>query len=215
MFSRFFINRPIFATVISLIIIIAGIVSIQILPVKEYPSVAPPQVSISATYPGADAGTLAKTVSSTLEDAINGVDNMTYITSTASPSGVLSMSVYFKVGTDTAQAKVDINNRVQLALSKLPSEVQRQGISVTERSPDMLKVIAFTSTNPKHDRVFISNYLNINVIDEIKRLGGVGDARVFGQSDYAMRLWIDPGKLEFYDLTVAEVTSKVSSQNNQ
>jgi multidrug efflux pump len=215
MFSKFFINRPIFATVISLLIIIAGLVSIQILPVKEYPSVAPPQINISATYPGANAETLAKTVSSTLEDAINGVDNMTYITSTASPSGVLSMSVYFKVGTDTDQAKVDINNRVQLALSKLPEEVQRQGISVTERSPDMLKVISFTSSNPKHDRVYISNYLSVNVVDELKRINGVGDAIIFGQSDYAINIWIDPGKLKFYDLSVKDVMDKVQSQNNQ
>jgi HAE1 family hydrophobic/amphiphilic exporter-1/multidrug efflux pump len=215
MFSKFFINRPIFATVISLLIVIAGLVSIQILPVKEYPSVAPPQINISATYPGANADTLAKTVSSTLEDAINGVDNMTYITSTASPSGNLGMSVYFKVGTDTDQAKVDINNRVQLVLSKLPQEVQRQGISVTERSPDMLKVISFTSSNPEHTRVYISNYLTVNVVDELKRLNGVGDAIVFGQSDYAMNIWIDPSKLKFYNLTTTDVMNKVSSQNNQ
>lgn len=215
MFSKFFINRPIFATVISFLILIAGIVAIQALPVKEYPAVAPPQINVTATYPGADAGTLAKTVASTLEDAINGVDNMTYITSTAAPSGVVSMSVYFSVGTDTAQAKVDINNRVQLALSKLPQEVQRQGVSVTERSPDMLKVIAFTSTNPSHDRVYISNYLSVNVIDELKRLDGVGDATVFGQSDYAIRLWMDPGKLKFYNLSIADITAKVLSQNNQ
>lgn len=215
MFSRFFINRPIFATVISLIIIIAGIVSITVLPVKEYPAVAPPQINISATYPGADAGTLSKTVSSVLEDAINGVEDMTYLSSTASPSGVLSMSVYFEVGTDVDQAKVDINNRIQLALSKLPEAVQRQGISVRERSPDMLKVVAFTSTNPDHDRVFISNHLTVNVIDELKRINGVGDAVVFGQSDYAIRLWVDPGKLKHYDLSVNDVTSQVASQNNQ
>lgn len=215
MFSRFFINRPIFATVISFLIVIAGIISIQVLPVKEYPAVAPPQVNISATYPGADAGTLSKTISSVLENAINGVEHMTYMTSTASPSGVLSMSVYFEVGTDVADAKVDINNRIQLALSKLPEEVQRQGVSVTESSPDMLKVIAFTSDNPDHDRVFISNYLSVNVVDELKRISGVGDATVFGQSDYAIRLWVDPGKLEYYNLSVSDVTKEVASQNNQ
>ena len=215
MFSKFFINRPIFATVISFVIVIAGIISIQVLPVKEYPAVAPPQVNISATYPGADAGTLAKTISSVLENAINGVEHMTYMTSTASPSGVLSMSVSFEVGTDVDDAKVDINNRIQLALSKLPEEVQRQGVSVTERSPDMLKVIAFTSDNPEHDGVFISNYLSVNVVDELKRISGVGDANVFGQSDYAIRLWIDPGKLEYYNLSVSDVTNEVASQNNQ
>lgn len=215
MFSRFFINRPIFATVVSLVIIIAGIISIQSLPVKEYPAVAPPQINITAVYPGADAGTLSKTISSVLENAVNGVDNMTYMTTTASPSGVLSMSVNFEVGTDVSQAQVDINNRVQLALSKLPQEVQRQGVSVTERSPDMLKVIAFTSENPEHDKVFISNYLTVNVVDELKRLNGVGDIVVFGQSDYAIRLWMDPGKLEHYNLGVTDVIREVASQNNQ
>jgi HAE1 family hydrophobic/amphiphilic exporter-1/multidrug efflux pump len=215
MFSRFFINRPIFATVISLLIIIAGIISIQVLPVKEYPSVAPPQINITATYPGADAGTVSKTMSSVLENAINGVENMTYMSSTATPSGTLSMSVYFKVGTDVDQAKVDINNRVQLAMSSLPEEVQRQGISVTERSPDMLKVIAFSSSNPEHTRVYISNYLSVNIVDELKRLNGVGDVVVFGQSDYSIRLWIDPGKLEYYNLSVTDVSAQVASQNNQ
>ena len=186
MFSRFFINRPIFATVIAFLIVIAGIISINILPVKEYPAVAPPQININAIYPGADAQTLSKTVSSTLENAINGVEHMTYMTSTASPSGTLGMSVYFEVGTDVAQAKIDVNNRVQLALSKLPQEVQRQGISVKERSPDMLKVVAFTSDNPKYDRLFISNYINVNIIDELKRINGVGEATVFGQKDYAI-----------------------------
>ncbi|MDZ7819445.1 MAG: efflux RND transporter permease subunit [Aliarcobacter sp.] len=143
MFSKFFINRPIFATVVSILIILAGVISLVILPIKEYPAVTPPQINVTATYPGADASTLSSTVAITLENAINGVDNMTYMTSTASPSGVLSLSVIFNVGTDVAQAKVDVNNRVQLALNRLPAEVQRQGISVKERSPDMLKVIAF------------------------------------------------------------------------
>lgn len=215
MFSRFFINRPIFATVVSVIIILAGLISIKILPVKEYPAVTPPQINVSATYPGADAKTLSKTVASTLENAINGVKNMTYVTSTASPSGVLTMSVMFEVGTDVAQAKVDVNNRVQLALAKLPAEVQRQGISVKERSPDMLKVIAFTSKNQLHDTTYISNYLTVNVIDDLKRIKGVGDATVFGAKDYAIRIWINPEKLAFYNLTSADVTTAINNQNNQ
>ncbi|WP_331775309.1 efflux RND transporter permease subunit [Sulfurospirillum sp. 1612] len=215
MFSRFFINRPIFATVVSLLIIIGGIVAIQILPVKQYPAVAPPQINVTATYPGADASTLAKTVASTLEDAINGVENMDYMTSTASPSGTLTVSVFFNVGTDVNQAKVDINNRVQLALSKLPEEVQRQGISVKERSPDMLKVISFWSKGDVHDRLFISNYLTVNVLDALKRIKGVGEAQVFGAKDYAIRVWVDPGKLQFYGLSTAEVMSIIKNQNNQ
>lgn len=188
MFSRFFINRPIFATVLSVLIILAGVISINILPVKEYPAITPPQINVTATYPGADAQTLSSTVATVLENAINGVENMTYMTSTASPSGTLSLSIMFEVGTDVAQAKVDVNNRVQLSLSKLPSEVQRQGVSVKERSPDMLKVIAFTSKNGVHDTTFISNYLTVNVLDDIKRINGIGDATVFGARDYAIRV---------------------------
>jgi multidrug efflux pump len=215
MFSRFFINRPIFATVVSILIILAGIISINILPVKEYPAVTPPQINVTATYPGADATTLSSTVATTLENAINGVDNMTYMTSTASPSGILSISIIFEVGTNVAQAKVDVNNRVQLALNSLPAEVQRQGISVKERSPDMLKVIAFTSKNGVHDTTYISNYLTVNVLDDIKRIKGIGDATVFGAKDYAIRIWVNPEKLAFYNLTSQDITTIVQSQNNQ
>ncbi|MDD2384307.1 MAG: multidrug efflux RND transporter permease subunit [Sulfurospirillaceae bacterium] len=215
MFSKFFINRPIFATVVSIIIILVGLVSITILPIKEYPAVVPPQITVQAVYPGADAKTLAATVSTTLEESINGVENMTYMTSTASPSGVVSLSISFTVGTDVAQAKVDVNNRVQLALSKLPDEVKRQGISVKERSPDMLKVLAFASKNNVHDRTYISNYLTVNVMDDLKRIKGVGDAMVFGQKDYSIRIWIDPDKLSFYNLVPMDVTALIRSQNNQ
>ncbi len=215
MFSKFFINRPIFATVISVLIILAGIISINILPVKEYPAVTPPQINVQAVYPGADAATLSATVATTLENAINGVENMTYMTSTASPSGVLSISIIFEVGTDVAQAKVDVNNRVQLALNKLPEEVQRQGITVKERSPDMLKVLAFSSKNQVHDTTFISNYLTINVLDDLKRIKGIGDVTVFGAKDYAIRIWIDPDKLAFYNLIPSDVNKLIQSQNNQ
>ncbi len=215
MFSRFFINRPIFATVFSIILIMAGLISIELLPVKEYPGVVPPQIRVQAIYPGADAKTLSTTVATALEEAINGVDDMTYMTSTASPSGILSLSVFFEVGTDVAQAKVDVNNRVQLALSKLPEEVRRQGISVKERSPDMLKVVAFTSKGQKHDPIFISNYLAVNVMDELKRIKGIGDASIFGARDYAIRLWISPDKLAFYGLTSSDIVSVVRSQNDQ
>ncbi|MDX1809825.1 MAG: multidrug efflux RND transporter permease subunit [Sulfurospirillaceae bacterium] len=215
MFSKFFINRPIFATVVSILIIIAGIVAIQILPIKQYPAVAPPQINITAVYPGADAKTLSKTVAGTLEDAINGVENMSYMTSTASPSGVLRISVFFRVGTDVAQAKVDVNNRIQLAMTKLPDAVRKQGVSVKERSPDMLKVITFFSKNHVHDRLFMSNYLLVNVVDALKRIPGVGDATIFGEKDYAIRIWVDPAKLAFYGLSTTDVIDAVDSQNNQ
>ena len=159
MFSKFFINRPIFSAVLSIIVLIAGFISIKSLPVQAYPSVVPVQINVSATYPGADAQTLSKTVAAPLEEAINGVDNMIYMTSTASPSGTVSVSVLFKIGTDPDQANVDVNNRVQLAISKLPQSVRDQGISVRKRSPDMLKVLAFTSTGQKHDTIYLSNYV--------------------------------------------------------
>jgi len=215
MFSKFFINRPIFATVLSILIILAGLIAIKILPIKEYPGVTPPQINVTATYPGADAKTLSNTVATVLENAINGVDNMMYITSTASPSGTLSLSVIFEVGTDVSQAKVDVNNSVQLALSSLPTEVQRQGISVKERSPDMLKVFAFTSKDQKDDATFISNYITVNVVDDLKRIKGVGEARIFGAKDYAIRIWVDPAKLSFYGLTSNDIDAAISSQNNQ
>jgi len=215
MFSRFFIDRPIFAAVVSLIIIIAGVVSIKLLPIKEYPAVVPPQIRVSAVYPGADGQTLAKTVSTTLEESINGVEDMTYMTSTASPSGRLTVSVFFETGTDVNQAKVDVNNRVQLAMNKLPAEVQRQGISVQERSPDILKVFAFSSKDQKHDRLFISNYLKVNVMDDLKRIKGVGEAMIFGEKDYSIRVWIDPQKLSFFHLTSIDLMNAIRSQNNQ
>ena len=215
MFSKFFINRPIFATVLSLIIIIVGVVSISELPIKEYPAVVPPQINVQAVYPGADAQTLSTTVATTLEESINGVENMTYMTSTSSPSGILTLSVYFQIGTEVNQAKVDVNNRVQLAMSRLPQEVQRQGISVKERSPDILKVVAFTSDKQIHDPLFISNYLKINVMDDLRRIKGVGDAVIFGEKDYSVRVWIDPQKLHFHNLVSTDVIKEIQAQNNQ
>ena len=212
MFSKFFINRPIFATVLSLIIIIVGVVSISELPIKEYPAVVPPQINVQAVYPGADAQTLSTTVATTLEESINGVENMTYMTSTSSPSGILTLSVYFQIGTEVNQAKVDVNNRVQLAMSRLPQEVQRQGISVKERSPDILKVVAFTSDKQIHDPLFISNYLKINVMDDLRRIKGVGDAVIFGEKDYSVRVWIDPQKLHFHNLVSTDVIKEIHAK---
>lgn len=215
MFSKFFIDRPIFATVLSILIILGGLISMRILPVQEYPAVTPPQITVTAVYPGADAKTLASTVSTTLENSINGVDNMTYMTSTASPNGILTLNIYFKVGTDIDQAKVDVNNKVQLAQGKLPVEVTRQGISVKEKSPDMVKVVAFTSKNSVHDSNFISNFLTVNVMDDLKRLPGIGDAMIFGQKDYAMQIWIDPDKITHFNLTPSDIKQIISSQNAQ
>lgn len=215
MFSKFFINRPIFSTVVSIVIILAGIIAIKSLPVQEYPSIAPPQIIVSATYPGADAQTLATTVAAPLEEEINGVPNMLYMTTTASPSGSVSISVYFQIGTDVAQAKVDVNNRVQIATNKLPEAVRRQGVSTRERSPDILKVLALTSKEKVHDTTFISNYALVNIVDDLKRIPGVGDVSIFGNKNYSIRAWINPDKLATYELTTAEVVNAIKSQNEQ
>jgi len=215
MFSKFFINRPIFSAVLSIVILIIGFVSIESLPVQAYPSVVPVQINVTATYPGVDAQTLSKTVAAPLEEAINGAENMIYMTSTASPSGIVTVSVLFKIGTDADQANVDVNNRVQLALSKLPQAVREQGLSVLKRSPDMLKVLAFTSKGKKHDRIYISNYVLVNVLDDIKRIPGVGDAHIFGNQNYSIRVWLDPQKLASYNLTVTDVKNTIQSQNNE
>jgi len=215
MFSKFFINRPIFSTVISIIIVIAGIIAIRILPVQEYPSIAPPQIIVSASYPGADAQTLATTVAGPLEEELNGVKDMIYMTTTASPSGIVNINIFFNIGTDVAQAKVDVNNRVSVATNKLPEAVKRQGVTTKERSPDILKILALTSKGNEHDTTFISNYALINILDDIKRIPGVGDASIFGNKNYAIRVWLKPDKLAMYDLTTAEVITAIKNQNEQ
>lgn len=215
MFSEFFINRPRFAAVVSIIIVIVGLIAVKILPIQEYPRVTPPQIMVQAVYPGADADTVAKTVAAPLEDAINGVKNMIYMSSTASSTGMLSLSVVFDVGTDPAQANVDVNNRVQVALSKLPEDVKRQGVTIRERSPDLLQVISFTSKNNLHDSLWINNFVANNVIDELKRVKGVGEAMIFGNKEYSMRIWLEPDKLAKYGLTASDVVNAVRSQNIQ
>ncbi|AFL69669.1 efflux RND transporter permease subunit [Sulfurospirillum barnesii] len=215
MFSKFFIERPIFASVISLIILIAGIVSIRILPVQEYPNVVPPQIILSTTYPGADAKTLEETVASPLEQQLNGLENMIYMVSTTSPSGAFNIYLFFEVGTDIAQAKIDVNNRVQMASNKLPDAVKRQGVDVTEKSPDVLRVIALTSKENVHDTTYIANYAINNIIEEFKRIPGVADASIIGNKDYSIRIWIDPQKLSFYQITTMEVLSAIKNQNEK
>lgn len=215
MFSAFFIRRPIFASVISIIILLAGGISIFSLPISEYPRVSPPQIVVTTAYPGASAETISQTVAAPLEQEINGAKNMLYMNSVASDSGTLSLSVFFKVGTDPDSAKIDVNNRVQSALSKLPAQVQRQGVSVNERSPDMLQVVILNSPDESRDITFLSNYALMNVVDELKRVQGVGDVQIFGAKDYAIRIWIDPLKLKKYSLTVTDLITNIREQNEQ
>ncbi|WP_067175660.1 efflux RND transporter permease subunit [Sulfurospirillum sp. UCH001] len=215
MFSKFFINRPIFATVLSIVVIIAGLMSIKALPIEEYPEVTPPQVSVEATYAGASAETISKTVAAPLEQQINGVEDMIYMSSTASSTGTLTINVYFKIGTDPDQATINVNNRVQAALNKLPSEVQAQGVGVNKQSSTILKVISIISPNNSYDEIYMANYALINVIDELKRVEGVGNAALFGNQNYSMRVWMKPDQLAKYNLTPNDVISAISEQNAQ
>ena len=215
MFSKFFINRPIFATVLSIVVIIAGLMSMRILPVEEYPEVVPPQVTVSATYAGANAETIAKTVAAQIEQQINGVEDMIYMTSTASSSGQMNLNVYFEIGTDADQATINVNNRVQAALSSLPAEVQNRGVTVRKRSSTILKVIAILAEDEAFDTVTMANYALINVIDELKRVKGVGDASFFGVQDYSMRIWMQPDKLSQFNLTPSDVIGAIREQNAQ
>ncbi|WP_338050443.1 efflux RND transporter permease subunit [Pseudomonas lalucatii] len=214
MISRFFIDRPIFATVISVVIMLAGLLAMRALPISQYPQILPPQVSVSASYAGASAQVIAETVAAPLEQSINGVEGMIYQQSN-SGGNVMSLSVYFQVGTDPDQATIDVNNRVQSALAKLPEEVRRQGVKVEKKSSDILQVVTLFSPDGSRDPVYISNYALINVIDELKRLPGVGDARQFGSKDYSMRIWLRPDKLAQFNLTPSDVVAAIREQNSQ
>ncbi|MGA4533190.1 efflux RND transporter permease subunit [Ectopseudomonas chengduensis] len=215
MISRFFIDRPVFATVISIVIVLAGLAAMRALPIAQYPEILPPQVSVSAAYPGASSQVIAETVAAPLEQAINGVENMIYQLSNSSSSGAMSLTVYFEVGTDPDQATINVNNKVQAALAKLPEEVRRQGVKVEKKSSDILQVITLYSPDDSRDPIFISNYALINVIDELKRLKGVGDASQFGSKDYSMRIWLRPDKLAQYNLTPTDVVNAIREQNSQ
>lgn len=215
MFSRFFVNRPIFATVVSLIIVLAGGMSLYILPIAEFPEVIPPEVSVSAFYPGASAEVIAQTVAAPLEQKINGVDNMLYMRSVTSSDGSLSLTVTFAVGTDADQNTINVNNRVQAALSSLPQEVRDQGVIVNKKSSSMLEAISLQCPDGRYDPIYISNYALVNIIDELKRLSGVGDATVFGSNNYSMRIWLKPDRLAQLGLTPADVAAAIQEQNSQ
>ena len=215
MMSRFFIDRPIFASVLSITIILAGLVAMRVLPVAQYPEIVPPQVVVSATYPGASAQTIAETVAAPLEQQVNGVENMIYMQSTSTGSGSMSLSVFFQTGTDADQATIDVNNRVQRATALLPEEVRRQGVTVTKRSTSILQVLTMSSPDRRYDTIYISNYALVNVIDELRRTPGVGDASLFGASDYSMRIWLRPDKVAQYNLTPGEIAAAIREQNAQ
>ncbi|OYZ71177.1 MAG: hydrophobe/amphiphile efflux-1 family RND transporter, partial [Methylophilaceae bacterium 17-43-7] len=213
--TKFFITRPIFASVLSIIIVLAGLAAAFQLPIAQYPQIAPPTVMITATYPGASADTLTKTVAAPIEEQLSGVDNLLYFNSSADSSGTLTITATFEVGTDVDQATFNVSNRVNIASPRLPEEVRRNGVVVQKRSNDILLVTMFTSKDPKHDRLFLSNYATLNIVDEFKRVKGVGDVTVFGGQDYAMRIWLRPDRMAQLGVSTSDVAAAINAQNNQ
>ncbi|ASK29965.1 hydrophobe/amphiphile efflux-1 family RND transporter [Chryseobacterium sp. T16E-39] len=207
------IKRPVLATVISVLLVILGIVGMLNLPITKFPDIAPPTVMVTAVYPGANAETIARSVAPPLENAINGVENMDYITSTASNDGTLNITVIFKLGTDPDQAAINVQNRVAQVTNQLPAEVIQAGITTLKRQNSMIAMVSLTSKDGKMDDLFLENYAKINIVPELKRVKGVGDAMVYGNKDYSMRVWLDPNKLTSYNLTPSDVSRAIQSQN--
>jgi hydrophobe/amphiphile efflux-1 (HAE1) family protein len=213
--SRFFIGRQVFACVLSLVILLIGLIALKFLPVSEYPEVVPPTVVVRATYPGANPKTIAETVSSPLEQVITGVENGLYMSSQATTDGVMTLTITFKLGTDLDKAQVQVQNRVSQALPKLPTEVQRLGVTTLKSSPDLALVVHLFSPTGIYDDIYVRNYATLQVKDVLARLPGVGQVQIFGSGDYAMRVWLDPEKLEARGLTAADVITAITEQNAQ
>ncbi|HZX80092.1 MAG TPA: multidrug efflux RND transporter permease subunit [Lysobacter sp.] len=214
-FSRFFIDRPIFAAVLSIIIFAAGLIAIPLLPIGEYPEVVPPSVVVRTVYPGANPKVIAETVATPLEEAINGVEDMMYVKSVAGSDGVLAMTVTFRPGTDPDDAAVKVQNRVSQALARLPEDVRRQGVTTQKQSPTFLMVVHLVSPDAKYDTLYLRNYARLHVKDELAKIRGVGDAQIFGGGDYAMRVWLDPDRLAARGLTAGDAVRAMREQNVQ
>ena len=213
MFSKFFIDRPIFATVIAVIICLAGLVAMSALPVEQYPTITPVQVTVSATYPGADSQTLADSVAAPIEAQINGVDNMLYMSSTSSSNGQLSLTVYFALDTDPDIAQVQVQNRVDLALPQLPEAVTQQGVSVQKKASSIMMLIAIFSKGERYSSNYVANYANVYVLDALKRVPGAGQAQIMGVPDQAMRIWLNPDRMTSLGITTSDIQQAVAKQN--
>src|SRR5436190_6709762 len=215
MFSRFFINRPIFASVLSIVIVLGGSIALFTLPVAQYPEIAPPTVEVSASYPGANAQVVADTVAAPIEQQVNGVEGMMYMSSQCTNDGTYTLTVTFQPGSDLNISQVLVQNREALAEPILPELVKRRGISVKKKSPNVLMIVNLFSKDESRTSLELSNYATIQIRDELSRLSGVGDITYLGQRDYSMRLWLDPQKMAVRGLTASDVTAAVQAQNIQ
>ncbi|MVV48020.1 multidrug efflux RND transporter permease subunit [Pseudomonas sp. PB120] len=213
--SHYCIDRPIFASVISIIITLAGAVAMLSLPVAQYPDITPPQITVAATYPGADAQVVANNVAAPIEQQVNGADNMIYMNSSSSATGNMTLNVFFEIGTDPSLAQVDVQNRVNLALPQLPSAVQSQGIQVQKKSSAFMMILAVYSAGDRYDSTYVANYANLYILDAIKRIPGANQAAIFGTPDYAMRIWLKPDRMAQLGITAADVQKAVANQNQQ
>jgi HAE1 family hydrophobic/amphiphilic exporter-1/multidrug efflux pump len=215
MFSRFFIDRPIFAAVLSIFIVLAGLAAMRNLPIAQYPEIAPPVVTVTAVYPGASAEVIEQTVAAPIENAITGVEKMIFMSSTSGSNGIVQIQVTFDIGTNADQATVDVNNRVKQAEARLPEEVRRQGVTVVKGSSAFLQVLAFYSPDNRYDNLTISNYVTLNVLDALKRVPGTTNVQIFGAKDYAMRIWVRPDRLTQLRLTPNDLIRALNEQNAQ
>src|SRR4051812_11421416 len=215
MFSRFFIDRPIFAAVLSIFIVLAGLAAMRNLPIAQYPEIAPPVVTVQAVYPGASAEVIEQTVAAPIENAINGIEKMIYMSSTSGSNGIVQIEVTFDIGTDADQAALNVNNRVKQAEARLPEEVRRQGVQVVKGSSAFLQVLAFYSPDNRYDNLAISNYVTVNVLDALKRVPGTTNVQIFGAKDYAMRIWVKPDRLTQLRLTPTDLIRALNEQNAQ
>src|SRR3954453_24076752 len=213
--SRFFIHRPVFAAVIAIVIVLAGFVAANLLAVAQYPEIAPPTVQILTSYPGASAETLSRTVAAPIEEQLSGVEKLSNFSLTLSSNGSLQITPTFEPGTNVDQSVFNVNNRVQIALRRLPDEVRRNGVIVQTRSFDILLVVSLVSPNKTRDTLFLSNYSSINLVDELKRLPGIADVTIFGARDYSMRVWLNTEKMAQLGVTPSEVAAALRAQNAQ
>ena len=215
MIFNIFIDRPRLAMVISIIITLAGLMSAAGIPVAQYPNIAPPTVQVSAIYPGADASTVSSSLAQPIENAINGIPGLRYMQSTASNDGSYSLSITFEQGTDPQVAATSVTNKVNLVQGRLPQAVRATGVTVSTGSSDLLQIMAFYSDKPEHDQLFLSNFLTLNILDDLKRVPGVGEAAIMGSRDYAMRIWVDPQRLRDFGLSTSDIAAAIRNQNFQ